>query len=150
MKIINNNLRITSLRGEFYDCEINFNNYTRLFINSFNFTRESKRKKEIKYIAKLSSIDKIFVRCSMYSKQCEYFSCVIQRLVTLGTFHVSFFQARITQHFTIARETFMRKVTDEEFRISSVMIGFADQSAVNAHSCNNHVNNSVAVILLRI
>lgn len=98
-------------------------------------------------MAKLSSIDKIFIRCSIYSKQCEYFSCVTHRLVMLGTFHVSFFQARITQYLTIARETFMRKVTDEEFRISSVMIGFADQSAVNAQSCNNHVNNSVAILI---
>lgn len=44
----------------------------------------------------------------------------------------------------------MRKVTDEEFRTSSVMIGFVDQSAVNAYSCNNHVNNSVAAILILI
>lgn len=65
-------------------------------------------------------------------------------MVTPGTFHVSFFQERITQHRTIVRETFMRKVTDEEFRISSVMIGFVDQSDVNAHSCKNRMNNSIA------
>lgn len=38
----------------------------------------------------------------------------------------------------------MRKVTDEEFRISSVMIGFVDQSDVNGHSCKNRMNNSIA------
>lgn len=43
---------------------------------------------------------------------------ITQKLVMLGTFHVSFFQARITQHLSIARETFMRKVTDEKVRIS--------------------------------
>jgi len=63
---------------------------------------------------------------------------------------VSFFQARITQHFTIARETFMRKVTDEKFRISSVMIGFVDQSDVNAHSWNGRMNNSIAAMLTLI
>lgn len=73
-----------------------------------------------------------------------------EKLVMLGTFHVSFFQARITQHLTVARETFMRKVTDEEFRIFSVMIGFVDQSDVNARSCNNRMNNSVVVILILI
>lgn len=73
---------------------------------------------------------------------------VAQKLVTLGTFHMSFFQARITQHLTTASETFMRKVTDEEFCISSVMIGFVHQSDVNAHSCYNRMNNSIAAILI--
>lgn len=54
------------------------------------------------------------------------------------------------QHRTIAGETFMRKVTDEEFRISSVMIGFVDQSDVNAHSCKNRMNNSITAILILI
>lgn len=44
----------------------------------------------------------------------------------------------------------MRKVTDEAFRISSVMIGFVDQSDVNAHSCKNRMNNSVAATLTLI